>query len=185
MPSCRATWLVSAAEASAGISCPSRRASQTLPLHCLTRRAPTSFSPLRLAVAHRPGRGRRCTAAQALVGTHDFRSFQTSGSPAGQHCPHGLRRRRRPRAAHHRDLIHIEVEADGFLYNMVRAIVGTLVEVGRGVKAEGWPAEVLAAGDRRAAGKPPRRKVCFCCGSSMQSSGKLSRVSRACARVRR
>jgi len=48
------------------------------------------------------------------------------------------------------DLVTIEIEADGFLYNMVRAIVGTLVEVGRGAQAETWPGEVLAAADRRA-----------------------------------
>ena len=52
----------------------------------------------------------------------------------------------------------VEIEANGFLYNMVRSIVGTLVEVGRGVRPESWPAEVLAAMDRRAAGQtaPPQ-----------------------------
>ena len=34
----------------------------------------------------------------------------------------------------------LEIDADGFLYNMVRAIVGTLVEVGRGANGEDWPA---------------------------------------------
>jgi len=48
--------------------------------------------------------------------------------------------------------IIIEVEGDGFLYNMVRTIVGTLVEVGRGARPPEWVAEVLAARDRRAAG---------------------------------
>ena len=46
----------------------------------------------------------------------------------------------------------IEVEADGFLYNMVRAIVGTLVEVGRGAEEEAWVGNVLVATDRRRAG---------------------------------
>jgi tRNA pseudouridine38-40 synthase len=52
----------------------------------------------------------------------------------------------------------IEIEADGFLYNMVRSIVGTLVQVGRGAKSEQWPGEVLAAQDRRRAGAtaPPQ-----------------------------
>ena len=56
------------------------------------------------------------------------------------------------------DWITLEVEADGFLYNMVRAIVGTLVEVGRGAQPESWPAEVLQAADRSAAGPtaPPQ-----------------------------
>ena len=56
------------------------------------------------------------------------------------------------------DFITIEIEADGFLYNMVRAIVGTLVEVGRGSRPESWPVEVLHAQDRRLAGPtaPPQ-----------------------------
>jgi tRNA pseudouridine38-40 synthase len=48
--------------------------------------------------------------------------------------------------------VAVEVEADGFLYNMVRTIVGTLVKVGRHARAESWVAEVLSARDRRAAG---------------------------------
>ena len=46
---------------------------------------------------------------------------------------------------------------DGFLYNMVRTIVGTLVEVGDGSQPVDWPAAVLDARDRRTAGQtaPP------------------------------
>jgi tRNA pseudouridine38-40 synthase len=56
------------------------------------------------------------------------------------------------------NFIAIDVEADGFLYNMVRAIVGTLVQVGRGERPEHWPGEVLRAADRGAAGPtaPPQ-----------------------------
>jgi tRNA pseudouridine38-40 synthase len=50
------------------------------------------------------------------------------------------------------DRIIIEVEANGFLYNMVRNIVGTLVQVGKGRGAVGWPAEILALRDRTKAG---------------------------------
>jgi tRNA pseudouridine38-40 synthase len=46
----------------------------------------------------------------------------------------------------------IEVEGDGFLYKMVRTIVGTLVRIGRAVKPEPWAAEVLASKSRSAAG---------------------------------
>ena len=48
-------------------------------------------------------------------------------------------------------------EGDGFLYNMVRSIVGTLVPIGQGSRPPEWAAEVLAARDRRRAGQtaPP------------------------------
>jgi len=48
--------------------------------------------------------------------------------------------------------IIIEIQADGFLYNMARNIVGSLVEVGRGKKDVAWITEILATGDRRLAG---------------------------------
>jgi tRNA pseudouridine38-40 synthase len=47
----------------------------------------------------------------------------------------------------------IEVEGDGFLYNMVRIIVGTLVEVGVGRRDEDSLGAAISACDRRAAGK--------------------------------
>ena len=97
-------------------------------------------------------------AAAALVGTHDFRSFQTSGAPRKTSVRTvfelGVERGR----GDQHDFITFEIEANGFLYNMVRAIVGTLVEVGRGNRPEIWPAEVLRAMDRRQAGRtaPPQ-----------------------------
>ena len=54
--------------------------------------------------------------------------------------------------------VTIEVEADGFLYNMVRSIAGTLVWVGCGKRPAGWVAEVLKAENRIEAGPtaPPQ-----------------------------
>lgn len=97
-------------------------------------------------------------AAKALLGTHDFRSFE-SRSPQRATTVRTIydifAARGNGPDTH---LVTIEVEADGFLYNMVRSITGTLVEVGRGEKAESWPAEVVLARDRRAAGMkvPPQ-----------------------------
>lgn len=95
----------------------------------------------------------RC-AAGALLGTHDFRCFET-------HYPNRATSVRTitdlvvDRAG---PLVTIEVEADGFLYNMVRAITGTLVLVGTGKRPAGWAGEVLAARSRVAAGPtaPPQ-----------------------------
>lgn len=91
-------------------------------------------------------------AAQALLGTHDFRSFE-SAWPQRTSSVRTITDIQVQRGFDRDDnLIALEVEADGFLYNMVRAIVGTLVEVGRGNRPEAWPGEVLVAQDRRVAG---------------------------------
>lgn len=96
-------------------------------------------------------------AAQALRGTHDFRSFQTAGSERQSTVRTIFEIEVRRGSGEDRHMVYIEVEADGFLYNMVRAIVGTLVEVGRGRHGPAWVAQVLAGRDRRLAGRtaPP------------------------------
>jgi len=97
-------------------------------------------------------------AAQALVGTHDFRSFESQWPTRSSsvRTVRDISVRRGHEGCEH--TIALEVTADGFLYNMVRTITGTLVEVGRGARDENWPAEVVRAGERRAAGMtaPPR-----------------------------
>jgi tRNA pseudouridine38-40 synthase len=62
------------------------------------------------------------------------------------------------REAERTDRIIIEVEADGFLYNMVRNIAGTLMLIGKGKHPPDWPLEILAAKDRRVCGMtaPPQ-----------------------------
>ncbi len=92
-------------------------------------------------------------AAQRLVGRHDFASFETRGSTRKTSVRTvesiSVERGQAPRD----DFVVLEISADGFLYNMVRTIVGTLVEVGRGEREEIWPGDVLAAVDRRRAGQ--------------------------------
>jgi tRNA pseudouridine38-40 synthase len=92
------------------------------------------------------------SAAAALAGTHDFASFETAGSPRLTSVRTILELAVERRQAELTDRVVIEVEADGFLYNMVRNIVGTLVQVGKGREAVSWPAEVLALRDRTKAG---------------------------------
>jgi tRNA pseudouridine38-40 synthase len=95
-------------------------------------------------------------AGQALVGRHDFSSFETAGSER----PDSIRTIHELSVARGEELserVTVEVAGDGFLYNMVRTIVGTLVDVGVGARDINWPAAVLAACDRREAGQtaPP------------------------------
>ena len=97
------------------------------------------------------------SAAQGLVGTHDFCSFESKGAPRQNSVRTIFQMNVVRGKSDQSSLVTIEVEGDGFLYNMVRAIVGTLVEVGRGAKPENWPADVLQAKDRAQAGQtaPP------------------------------
>jgi len=91
-------------------------------------------------------------AAMALIGTHDFASYETTGSQrlTTERTIFDLFVERRTGQLN--DRVTIEVEANGFLYNMVRNIVGTLVMVGKGKESTSWPAEVLAFRDRTKAG---------------------------------
>jgi len=97
-------------------------------------------------------------AAQVLRGTHDFSSFETHGSARKTSVRTVFEICVRRGLEGEPRVVTIEVEADGFLYNMVRTMVGTLVRVGRHARPESWVAEVLAARDRRAAGPtaPPQ-----------------------------
>ena len=96
-------------------------------------------------------------AAKYLVGEYDFSSFQSAGSYRVSTVRHidrltVLRRESQP------SFIDINIRSNGFLYNMVRNIVGTLVEVGREAFPPDWVQEVREACDRQVAGPlcPPQ-----------------------------
>jgi tRNA pseudouridine38-40 synthase len=95
---------------------------------------------------------RLARSSAVLVGTHDFSSFETTGSPRASSV-RTVSALDVHRDAADPDRLLIEIEANGFLYNMVRAMVGTLVEVGWHTHDESWPGEVLAAANRSAAGR--------------------------------
>jgi tRNA pseudouridine38-40 synthase len=93
-------------------------------------------------------------AARLMVGSHDFMSFQARGGNREE----TVRNLTRVDIVEAGPELHVEVEGDRFLYRMVRNIVGTLTEVGRGHRRPEWVQDVLAARDRRAAGPtaPPQ-----------------------------
>jgi tRNA pseudouridine38-40 synthase len=102
-------------------------------------------------------------AARALVGTHDFAAFRSTGSDTKEtvrtltqseiltswSAPHGL---------DDATLLAYEITGDGFLRHMVRAITGTLVDIGRGRRPAASMAALLAGGSRAQAGAtaPPQ-----------------------------
>lgn len=92
-------------------------------------------------------------AASALVGEHDFKSFCKSSSAEGRPTCRRVSSVGVSRVEEAGEpLVAIDVTGNAFLHSMVRTIAGTLVEVGRGHHDPGWVRDVLAAGDRRAAG---------------------------------
>lgn len=99
------------------------------------------------------------SAAALLVGRHDFAAFRSTGGAART----SVRTLRRlevdevPGAPVVGRLLRVEAEADGFLYNMVRILAGTLVEVGLGRRTLEDVRAALATGDRTRAGRtaPP------------------------------
>ncbi len=100
-------------------------------------------------------------AAPALVGEHDFTSFETTPSTRLSKVRTifslSVERMAMPGNGPG-DEVWIEVEGNGFLYNMVRIIAGSLVMVGAGRRSPMWLAEALAARRRPAAGPtaPPQ-----------------------------
>lgn len=93
-------------------------------------------------------------ACQLVEGRHNFRSFCASGSSVKtfertvQHC----------RLIEEGSYLRMEIEADGFLYNMVRIIMGTLLEIGRDTYPPGAMSNIIAVRDRNCAGPtvPPQ-----------------------------
>ena len=96
-------------------------------------------------------------AAQRLVGKKDFKSFAS----AADQRERSVRTITLCQVELEGDVIKISVAADGFLYNMVRNIVGTLVEVGRGRWKPDRIDTILEAKDRNAAG--PIAPACGLC----------------------
>jgi tRNA pseudouridine38-40 synthase len=88
-------------------------------------------------------------AARSLLGQHDFSAFQSTGSSTRT----AVRKITRAEWKKQPDgLLRFEIEATGFLKQMVRAIVGTLVDVGKGKVAVEEFRRILQSKDRRRAG---------------------------------
>ncbi|MEZ6014016.1 MAG: tRNA pseudouridine(38-40) synthase TruA [Planctomycetota bacterium] len=87
-------------------------------------------------------------AAQVLVGTQDFKAFGNTGSARKT----TVRTIWRVRIVARRERFAIVVEGDGFLYNMVRTIAGTLIDVGKGRLTVADVRDALASGERERAG---------------------------------
>lgn len=99
--------------------------------------------------------------ARTLLGRHDFAAFCASGSGVKDTVRTIKRISIKRQSFGQGSLIHglnsspllvVDIEADGFLYNMVRNIVGTLIEIGRGRFPEGSLKKILLSRNRKLAG---------------------------------
>lgn len=112
----------------------------------------------RLMLSHIPGKkpdiDRMREAAEALIGEHDFRSF----SAANTSIQDFVRKIYDVRIERYGQQLHLVITGNGFLYNMVRIIAGTLWEVGVGKHRPDEMAAIIAAKDRSQAGRtaPPQ-----------------------------
>lgn len=86
--------------------------------------------------------------AKGLLGRHDFSAFQGANSKRANTTKNLYRLDIKKKGC----LVYIDIEANGFLYNMARSIVGTLLDVGRGRFKAGCVKKILKKRDRRLAG---------------------------------
>ena len=85
---------------------------------------------------------------KAFVGTHDFSAFCSAGGTAKTN----VRTVKDCSVKRRGELVEIRISADGFLYNMVRIIVGTLLEINEGKIEEGSIPRIIESKDRGLAG---------------------------------
>ncbi len=96
-------------------------------------------------------------AARLLEGTHDFRAFSAVKTKKST-----VRTLSRIAITQDGDELRFDCTADGFLHHMVRILVGTLLEVGRGERTPEEAAALLDAGERAAAGfTVPAKGLCL------------------------
>ena len=92
-------------------------------------------------------------AAQFFIGEHDFKGFKASGTSSKS----SVRTIYEAKVFKNGNRIIIELTGNGFLYNMVRIIAGTLIDVGTGKIKPEEIEDIINSGDRTRAGKtlPP------------------------------
>ena len=97
-------------------------------------------------------------AAGHLVGRHDFKSFRTTDGEE----KNSVRTIKNIKIEKEGNLVYIYIEANGFLYNMARSIVGTLVEVGRGKFEIARVKEIILKRNRKFSGPTmPAKGLCM------------------------
>ena len=103
--------------------------------------------------------GRMQRSCSGLLGEHDFRAFCASRSSVRQYT----RRIMRCELKQEGEWLRLYIQANGFLYNMVRIIAGTLIDIGRGHLPEDTFQKMIESGKRSLGGKtaPPQGLILY------------------------
>jgi tRNA pseudouridine38-40 synthase len=96
-------------------------------------------------------------AAGQFVGVHNFAAFRTAGCSARTTTREIFSLTLQPQ----QELVHIDVRGSGFLRNMVRVMIGTLVEIGMGKKSTEEIGHLLATGRGTAGRTAPPQGLCL------------------------
>ena len=97
-------------------------------------------------------------AVKYLIGEHDFKAFKASGTSSKS----SVRIIYDAKVYREDDLVIVELTGNGFLYNMVRIICGTLIDIGQGKMESFNMKEILEKQDRNFAGKTlPANGLCL------------------------
>jgi tRNA pseudouridine38-40 synthase len=97
-------------------------------------------------------------ASDAFVGTHDFSAFKSSGSSVKT----AIRTVEFLKLEKNDDIIRFYIKANGFLYNMVRIIAGTLIDIGRGKIVLSDLSNIIESKNRNLSGKTaPASGLCL------------------------
>ena len=121
----------------------------------------TVFDPFSWHVTYKLDIPLMVMAAKCLIGKHNFSSFCTEPSTKNNH----IRDIKSIVWTEDKNNLYMDITADGFLYNMIRIIIGTLIEIGRKkLPATNLPL-ILARKDRRQAG--PTAPACGLCLTSV------------------
>jgi tRNA pseudouridine38-40 synthase len=141
--------VLQAVERKPGFSARHDALARTYHYRILNRAAPSPLRERRMLFVRSPLDVERMqVASAALLGEHDFTSFCAQVPERGR----PVRTVEQIEITQTGEIIELELTADSFLHQMVRIIVGTLVEIGRGRRVPGDTSKILEAKDRRAAG---------------------------------
>ncbi|MEM7206751.1 MAG: tRNA pseudouridine(38-40) synthase TruA [Pseudomonadota bacterium] len=106
----------------------------------LAKRAAWIHQPLNLKAMHR--------GAEYLIGEHDFSAFRAAGCQAKS----PIRDITRLTICRKRECVYLDIDANAFLHNMIRIMVGSLIKVGKGEESPDWIKALLDGRDRTQSG---------------------------------